>query len=83
VNQGGAVQQFDDSREPNRTFTAAPGRVPIAQQQQCRPEPLSAAAQQIAGNLRNRLERGLALPRKFLLDLRQVVPNQIKKLLGG
>ncbi len=83
VNQGGAVQQLNDGRQSYGTIASLAGRISVAQEQQRRAKPFSAAAEQIAGDLRNGFECSAALPRKFLLDLRQVVPNQIKNLLCG
>src|SRR5882724_5018823 len=79
VNQRGAVQQFDNCRKSDCSFSA-PSRITICQQQQCGAHALSPAAQQISRNFRHRLKRRRALPRKLLLHQQQVFAYQLKNL---
>src|SRR5882762_1201455 len=44
------------------------------------PQALPATAEQVGGNFRNQRESGLALPREFFLDQREIVADKIKNL---
>jgi hypothetical protein len=59
------VQQFHDSGEANRAGRALPCRVAIAKKKERRPQPLAAAAEQVARYLGNRRKRHSALAREF------------------
>jgi hypothetical protein len=52
----------------------------VTQEQQRGPKPLSTPAEQVARDLRHRLESRGALARKFLLHLKQVFAHQLKDL---
>src|SRR5690348_2183413 len=81
MNQRGAVQQLDHRCQTDRSL-APPAGVRVAKKQKRGTQPLPPAAEKIAGNFRNRLERNRALPRKFFLDKHEVVSHQIKNLFG-
>jgi len=65
-----------------QTNGAAIGAACVArgEKQERRPQPLSAAAEQIGSNFRNRRKSSFALPREFLLDQSEIVADQIKNL---
>ncbi len=79
MNQRGAVQEFYDSGQTNG---AAIGAACMArrEEQERRPQPLSAAAEQVRRDFRNRRKSSFALPREFFLDQREIVADQIKNL---
>ena len=82
VDQRRAVDHLDHRAEVDRAFAAIARRA-RAQQQQRRPQPLSAALAQVARNLRHRLDRAAALPGDLLFDQREVVSHQIEYALDA
>ena len=82
VDKGGTVNQFNDGAEPYRALSPVPG-ISGRKQKQRRTQALAAAAQQIAGNLRHRLNGRAILERELLLDLYQVLANQVENFLRG
>ncbi len=68
------MEQFDNGGQANRAGTAR-ASVPIAKNQQGRPQALAAAAEEIAGNFGDRFERSGALPRKLFFDEDEVVAD--------
>jgi hypothetical protein len=74
------VDQFDDGAQSDRAFSPV-ARVSRRKQQQRRTQPLAPASQQVARDLRNRLNRRAILERELLLDLDQVVANKIEYFL--
>jgi hypothetical protein len=55
----------------------------VAEQQQRRAKALPSPAEKIAGDLGNRLERGGALARKFLLDTNEVFADEVEDFFDG
>src|SRR5260370_341416 len=82
MNQRGAVQQLDHGAQPDRALAVAQPGVARGKQQQCRAQALAAAAQKIAVDLGNRLERSARLPRKLLLYQNKGVPDEVKNFPG-
>jgi hypothetical protein len=74
------VQQLHHRRQPDRAPGFSP-RVAIAQKQERGPQALAPTTKQIAGNLRDGLERGRTLPRQFFLDQREIFAYEIENLL--
>jgi hypothetical protein len=79
VNQRGAVQEFYDGGQTNG---AAIGAACVArrEKQERGAQALSATAEQVRRDFRNRRKSSFALPREFLLDQREIVADQIKNL---
>jgi hypothetical protein len=73
------VQEFYDSRETDGAAIRA-ACMARGKEQQRRPQPFSASAEQVRRDLRNRRKRSFALARKFLLDKSEIVADQIKNL---
>ena len=81
MDQRGAVDQLHDSRQMYGAGTPVPG-ISRRQQQQSRTQALAAAAQQVAGNFRDRLAGLARLVGNFLLDEGEVVADQIENLFN-
>jgi hypothetical protein len=73
------MQEFHDGRETNSAAIHA-ACMARGEEQQRRPEPFSATAEQVGGNLRNRRKGGFTLAREFFLDKSEIVADQIKNL---
>src|SRR5229473_1970143 len=82
MNQRGAVQQLDHGAQANRALAVASARVARGKQQERRAQTFAAAAQEIAGDFGNRLERSGSLPRQLLLHQNKVVPDEVKNFPG-
>src|SRR5208337_776454 len=84
MNECGAVKELDDGGQANGAarFAAASGGVAVTKQEQRGAQALSAAAQQIARDFRNRLKRRGTLAGQLLLDLHEVDAHQFKNLFG-
>ena len=81
MNQRSAVEKLDNSGKPDRSGRAL-ARVARGEEQKRGTQALSASAQKIAGDLRNRLEGRRGLSREFLLDRGKVVADKIKNFPG-
>jgi len=79
VNQRGAVQEFYDGGQTDRAAIGASGMA-RGEKQERGPQPLSATAEQVRSDFRNRRKSSFALPREFFLDKREIVADQIKNL---
>ncbi len=77
VDQRGAVDQLDDGGKPDGAFAPIAG-VACGKQEKSRPQALSAPSQQIAANLRDRLEGGSTLAGQFALDEGEVITDKIE-----
>ncbi|MGB2901002.1 MAG: hypothetical protein WBB89_17205 [Candidatus Acidiferrum sp.] len=73
------MQEFYDG---SQTDGAAIGAACVArrEKQERGPQPLSATAEQVRSDFRNRRKGSFALPREFFLDQREIVADQIKNL---
>jgi len=73
------VQEFYHGSQP---YGAAIGSACVArgEKQERGPQPLSATAEQIRSDFRNRRKSSLALSREFFLDQREIFADQIKNL---
>ena len=79
MNQRGAVQEFYDSSQADRTAIRA-ACVARREKQERGAQALSATAKQVRGDFRNRRKSSFALPREFFLNKRDIVADQIKNL---
>ena len=73
------MQEFNDGSQSDG---AAIGAASVARRkkQERGAQALSASAEQVGGNFRNRRKSSIALPREFLLDKSEIVADQIKNL---
>ena len=84
MNQGGAVEKFDDGGEPDGAAPIGlPSGVAVTKQQESRPKALPSPAEKITGNFGDGLKGRGTLARKFLLDLNEVFPHQLENFPGG
>ncbi len=85
VNQGGAVEEFDDSGKFNSALAVAfaSGSIAMGKEKQCGAKALPSSTKQIACDFGDRLIGGGALAREFLLDLDEVFAHQFKNLSDG
>src|SRR5580700_8630708 len=81
VDQRGAVKEFDNRRQFDRTRAAVTG-IARGEQQQRRAQPFTASTQKIAGDFGNRLEGGGALSRQFVFHEHEVISDEIENLPG-
>jgi len=79
VDQRGAVQEFYDGSQTDGAAISASGMA-RGEKQERGPQPLSATAEQVRSDFRNRRKGSFALPREFFLDQREIVADQIKNL---
>ena len=73
------MQKFYDGSQTDGAAIGAAG-VARREKQERRAQPLSAAAEQIGGDFRNRRKSSFALSREFFLDKCEIVADQIKNL---
>jgi len=79
VDQRGAVQEFYDGSQTDGAAIGASGMT-RREKQERGPQPLSATAEQVGGDFRNRRKGSFALPREFFLDKCEIVADQINNL---
>jgi len=75
------MKKFDHGCEANRAAILA-ARIARGKEQERGTQALSAAAQQISGDFRDRWKRSLALPREFFFDENEVFADEIENLFG-
>ena len=85
MDQRGAVQQLEDRSETNRARAAGwlTSSIPCGQEQQRRSQAFPSPAEKITGDFRDGLEGGRGLPRQFLLDQDEIVPDKVKNFPYG
>jgi len=74
VDQRGAVQKFNDGSKTDGAAISASGMA-RREKQERRPQPLSATAEQVRRDFRNRRKSSFALPREFFLDKSEIVAD--------
>jgi len=79
VNQRGAVQEFYDRSQADRTTIGA-ACVARREKQERGAQALPAASEQVRRDFRNRRKSSVALPRELFLDQNEIVADQIKNL---
>ena len=73
------MQEFYNGSQTDRAAIRA-ACMARGKKQQRWPQPFSASAEQVRGDLRNRRKGSFALTREFLLDKSEIVADQIKNL---
>jgi len=73
------VQELYDGSQTDRAAIGA-SCMARREKQERGAQPLSATAEQIGSDFRNRRKRSFALPREFFLDKSEIVTDQIKNL---
>src|SRR5689334_18306542 len=79
MDQGGAVQQLDDSSQANRNVFATPG-VACGQQQQSGTQPFAASRKQVGSDFGDRLKGIAGLASQLALNQDQIVPYEVENL---